>query len=147
MDPDFWIAHIEVAQAYMELGQTAMAFDALNSAGRFSERNSKSLSFRGYLLAKLGRADEARDVLRTLEAVSRERYVPPYQMALVHAGLGEREEVFQWLIKAYDARDVHLVFLTVDPKWDPYRGDSRFEALLARCGFTPADTTTNSSLR
>jgi hypothetical protein len=33
-------------------------------------------------------------------------------------------------------RDVHLIFLTVDPKWDPYRGDPRFEALLARCGFT-----------
>ena len=51
-----------------------MAFDALKNAGRFSERNSKSLSL-GYLLAKLGRADEARDVLRTLEAVSRARSV------------------------------------------------------------------------
>ena len=40
------------------------------------------------------------------------------------------------LDKAYAARDVHLIFLPVDPKWDPYRGDSRFEALLARCGFT-----------
>ena len=86
VDPEFWIPHIQVAQAYMELGNTAMAFDALNNAGRFSELNSKSLSFRGYLLAKLGRADEARDVLKTLAAVSRERYVPPYQMALVHAG-------------------------------------------------------------
>jgi hypothetical protein len=34
------------------------------------------------------------------------------------------------------ARDVHLIFLTVDPKWDPYRADSRFEALLGRCGFS-----------
>ena len=75
-------------------------------------------------------------MLRTLEAVSRERYVPPYALALVHAGLGERDEVFEWLNRAYAARDVHLIFLTVDPKWDPYRGDPRFEALLARCGFT-----------
>jgi hypothetical protein len=56
-------------------------------------------------------------------------------MALVYAGLGEREAVFEWLDKAYAARDVHLIFLPVDPKWDPYRADARLEALLARCGF------------
>ena len=59
-------------------------------------------------------------------------------MALVHAGLGDREAVFEWLDKAYDARDVHLIYLPVDAKWDPYRSDPRFAALLARCGFTPA---------
>src|SRR4029434_1266367 len=111
VDPEFWIPHIQVAQAYMELGKTAMAFDALNNAGRLTELYSKSLSFRVYLLAKLGRADEARDVLKTLAAVSRERYVPPYQMALVHAGLGEREAVFEWLDRALATRDVSLIHL------------------------------------
>jgi hypothetical protein len=57
-------------------------------------------------------------------------------MALVHAGLGELENVFEWLDRAYAVRDVHLVFLTVDPKWDPYRADLRFSALLKRCDFT-----------
>ena len=41
----------------------------------------------------------------------------------------------EWLAKAYDARDVHLIYLPVDPKWDPYRADPRFQALLTRCGF------------
>jgi hypothetical protein len=40
-----------------------------------------------------------------------------------------------WLNRAYVARDVHLIFLPVDPKWDPYRADPRFTALLARCDF------------
>jgi hypothetical protein len=53
----------------------------------------------------------------------------------VHAGLGDREQVFEWLDRACAARDVHLIFLTVDPKWDPYRTDPRFQAILARCGF------------
>ena len=138
LDPEFWIAYVQIAQAYEPLGKTATAIEALNSAGRFSQRNSKALSLRGYLLAKLGRADEARDVLRTLEEVGRSRYVPPYAMALVHAGLGERDAVFDWLDKAYAARDVHLQFLPVDPKWDPFRSDPRFEALLTRCGFMRA---------
>ena len=74
-------------------------------------------------------------MLRTLEADSRDRYVPPYAIALVHAGLGEPDAVFEWLDKAYDARDIHLIYLPVDPKWDPYRADARFTALLARCNF------------
>jgi hypothetical protein len=70
-----------------------------------------------------------------LEAAARNRYVPPYAIALVHAGLGERDAVFEWLEHAYSARDVHLIFLPVDAKWDDYRQDSRFVALLSRCGF------------
>jgi hypothetical protein len=53
----------------------------------------------------------------------------------VHAGLGEREAVHEWLERAYAARDVHLVFLPVDPKWNPYRADHHFKALMVRCGF------------
>ena len=126
---------MQLGQAYEQTGETDLALEALTDAARFSGGNSKAISLRGYILAKTGRADEAREVLRTLEADSRERYVPPYAMALVHAGLGEREAVFAWLDKAYAERDVHLIYLPVDPKWDPYRADPRFTALLARCNF------------
>jgi hypothetical protein len=82
----------------------------------------------------MGRVFEAQEVLRTLETLA-QRYVPPFAPALVYAGLGQRDAVFAWLDKAYAEQDVHLMYLTVDPKWDPYRGDPRFDALLARCGF------------
>ena len=135
-DSEFWIGYMELGQAYEATGETDLALEALTDAARFSGGNSKAISLRGYILAKTGRANEAREVLRRLEADAGERYVPPYAMALVHAGLGEHEAVFEWLEKAYAARDVHLIYLPVDPKWDPYRSDPRFEALLARCGFT-----------
>ena len=138
VDSELWIGYMQLGQAQEQMGETDLALEALADAARFSGGNSKTISLRGYLLAKAGRVNEAREVLRRLEAVSRERYVPPYAVALVHAGLGEREAVFEWLDKAYAARDVHLIFLAVDPKWDPYRADSRFQALLARCGFTRA---------
>ena len=67
---------------------------------------------------------------------SKTKYVPSYAMALVNAGLNERDAAFEWLNRAYVARDGHLIFLTVDPKWDPFRPDPRFDALLARCGFS-----------
>jgi TolB-like protein/DNA-binding winged helix-turn-helix (wHTH) protein/Flp pilus assembly protein TadD len=135
VDSELWIGYMQLGQAYERLGNTDLALEALTDAASLSGGNSKAVSLRGYLLAKTGRAGEAREVLRRLEALSRERYVPPYAMAIVYAGLGEQQAVFDWLDKAYAARDVHLIFLPVDPKWDPYRRDSRFEALLARCGF------------
>lgn len=134
VDPEFWIGHLQLAQALEQLGQNDQALEALTSAGRFSGGNSKVVSLRGYIFAKLGRADEAREVLRTLVAIARERYVPPYAMALVHAGLREPDDSFQWLDRAFDLHDVHLIFLPVDPKWDPLRADPRFSAVLNRAG-------------
>jgi TolB-like protein/DNA-binding winged helix-turn-helix (wHTH) protein/tetratricopeptide (TPR) repeat protein len=134
-DSEFWIGYVQLGQAYERTGDTDLALEALTDAARFSGGNSKVVSLKGYILAKSGRANEAREVLRRLNADAGERYVPPYAMALVHAGLGDREPVFEWLEKAYAARDVHLIYLPVDPKWDPYRGDPRFKALVARCGF------------
>jgi TolB-like protein/Flp pilus assembly protein TadD len=135
LDPEFWIGYIERGQAYEQSGQPELALDALAVAARLSGANSKAAAISGYILAKTGRPEKARDVLTSLETLSRKRYVPPYALALVHAGLGERDAVFDWLNRAFDAHDVHLIFLPVDPKWDPYRSDPRFEALLMRCGF------------
>jgi hypothetical protein len=49
--------------------------------------------------------------------------------------MASSEAVFDWLDKAYQAHDVHLMYLPVDANWDPYRTDPRFVALLAKCGF------------
>ncbi len=121
LDPEFWIGHMMRGQALEQLGEHEAALEALTTAARFSGQNSKALSLRAYILAKTGRADEARAMLRTLETVSKTKYVPPYAMALINAGLGERDAAFVWLERAFDARDMHLIYLPVDPKWDAYR--------------------------
>ena len=61
--------------------------------------------------------------------------MPPYAFALVHVGMGRSERAFDWLRHAYDVRDVHLIWLPMDPKWDPLRNEAPFERLLERCGF------------
>ena len=136
LDPTFWIGHMMLGQALAYDGQTDLALEALADAMRLSGGNSKPTSLRGYLLARTGRVAEAREILRLLEARSKERYVPPYAFALVHAGFDDAASAFAWLDKAYADRDAHLMYLTADAKWDPYRADPRFRALLARCGFT-----------
>lgn len=135
LDEQFWIGYMMRAQALEQMGQYEPALEAPAIAARFSGDNSKAVGLRGYTLGKAGRRQEARQVLEELEALGRKRFVPPYAMALVNAGLGERALVFDWLDRAFDVHDVHLMYLTVDPKWDAYRADPRFEALLERCGF------------
>ena len=138
LDSNLWIGYMMLAQAYAQTGEPELALEVIADAARLSGGNSKAVSLQGYLLARAGRIGEAREVLRTLAALARERYVPPVAIALIHAGLGEREAVFEWLEQAYAVRDVHLMYLPVDAKWDPYREDPRFKSLLARCGFAGA---------
>ena len=135
-DPNFWIGHMAAAQALERNGEYNLALKALDHADRLSGGNSKSVSLRGYVLAKAGRPTDAGAVITALEAAGQHRYMPPYALALVFAGLDDRDAAFAWLERALAVRDVHLVFLTVDPKRDPYRNDPRFKALLARCRFT-----------
>ena len=135
VDPDFWIGHFQLAQASVELGAFKLAERALEDASRSSGGNSKVAALRGYMYARLGRMSDAEEALRALIELSRERYVPACAIALVYAGLHEYDEAALWLERACEARDVHLMFLPVDPKWDDFRADSRFMAVLNECGF------------
>ncbi len=147
LDQEFWIGHQMRGQALEASGDHDLALKALATAARLSGQNSKPISLTGYILGRTGRKAEARELLAALDEASRQRYVPPYAFALVHAGLGDADAVFEWLERAYSAHDVHMMFLTVDDKWDRYRSDPRFVDLLIRCGFTSGKRTSNSGGR
>ena len=137
LDPQLWIGYLQLGQAYAAAGEPDLALEAFADSERLANGNSKVASMRGYVLARMGRTAAAREAVEALTHPSPARYVPPYAAALVYAGLGDRTAVFDALEKAYAARDVHLMYLPVDMKWDPYRMDPRFVGLLARCGFRP----------
>jgi tetratricopeptide (TPR) repeat protein len=136
VDPNFWTGYHQLAQIHERRGELDAALTAIDTATRLSNGNSKAVSLRVYILAVTRREDDARSMLTELEQACASRYVPPYAIALGYLGLQQTEAIFEWLNRAYDARDVHLVFAPVDPKWDPYRSDPRFEAVMSRCGFT-----------
>ena len=74
-------------------------------------------------------------MLEELLKLSTERYVSPYNIALIYNGLGERDEAFAWLERGYEQRDPKMVFLKVEPKWNNLRDDPRFKDLMQRVGF------------
>jgi hypothetical protein len=78
---------------------------------------------------------EARAVLEEFLDLAARRYVSPEQVAMIYASLGEREQAFAWLQRAYDARSAFLVVgILTSPAYDPLRGDPRFAALVKRMG-------------
>jgi TolB-like protein/Flp pilus assembly protein TadD len=89
----------------------------------------------GLLHGLAGRPGEAKKVLDYLLARRSQRYVPASMIAVVHGGLGERDAAFEWLERAYDERDFFLLDAQTDPRFDPFRGDPRFGALLAKMNY------------
>lgn len=128
----FWIAHFQMAQAYERMGRFPEALDALNHCSKGGE-NSKVPSLRGFLLARIGRTDEARSILTTLHDLTGKRYVPACAIAQIHLGLDEKDNAFEWLARAVEEHDVHLAQLPADAKWDAFRDDSRFTNILSQC--------------
>ena len=131
LDPNFWLSHLFISRVYSDKGMHAEAIAAAKKAGELSG-NSQSNAYRAYSLAKAGKTTEARAVLDELLKLSAERYVPPYNFAIVHNALGESHKALDWLEKGYEQKDVRMVFLTVEPKWNNLRSEPRFLNLIKR---------------
>ena len=89
----------------------------------------------GYLYAKTGRTNEARDILKEFEDLAQnDRYASGYAVAVVYAGLGDTERAFASLDAAYRERSHWLVWLKRDPRWNNMRSDGRFQSLVKKVG-------------
>lgn len=134
MESRFWVAHVCLAKTYERLGMYCEALAACDSAWEFGG-SSEALSLAGYVHAAMGDRAKAEAKIHQMLERKKERYVPPYNLALVFAGLRETEMALHWLQQALEDRDVHMTFLR-DYKWDRMRSDARFQELLSRAGFT-----------
>lgn len=134
INPQFWVAHLHLGHAHVALGELEAALRDFSNAERFSEGNSKATSFRALVLVRLGRVDEAREILRALRARAEAEYVPPMAFALIHAALNEPDAALDALEDALAVRDTHLLGLKEDPDFESLRDEPRFQQLVARCG-------------
>jgi len=93
-----------------------------------------SLGHLGNAYARAGQTAAARRTIVQLEEDVRKDGVGRYEIALVYIGLGKKQEAFKWLDDSYNAHDVGLVYLKIDPCLDPLRSDPRFDDLVRRVG-------------
>jgi serine/threonine protein kinase/tetratricopeptide (TPR) repeat protein len=137
LEPNYWFARQYRASAYIDKGMFAEAIDESRRAQQFSGASTRPIAFLGYALARSGKRAEARAELEKLLRLSEHRYVSPYNVAMIYAGLDRRDEALAWLERGYREREPRMVFLKSEPKWNSLRGDPRFRDLLERIGFMP----------
>ncbi len=137
LDSNYWFIYPQAASAYIEKGMFPEAVVAARKGLGIYAGNSRLISFLAYALAKSGRRAEARAELAALLKLSAGRYVPPYNIAMIYNGLGERDETLAWLERGVEQREPRMISLKVEPKWNNLRADPRFRDLLRRVGFTP----------
>lgn len=133
LEPRFWVARVCLAKTYERLGRHAEALECCRDAWVFSGGNTEAPSLAGYVHAVSGERTAAEQKVNELLARRKEHYVPPYNIALIFAGLGDLESALQWLELGFAERDVHLNFLR-DHKWDRLRSRREFRSLMGRVG-------------
>jgi len=110
------------------------AEDQFVKARQIAGESIDALAALGHTYAISGRSGVALEVLAQLTGLSKERYVSPYEIALIHTALGKTDEAFRWLETAIEERASGLILLRVHPRLDPIRSDPRYLALVRRLG-------------
>jgi serine/threonine-protein kinase len=136
IDPDAIFPLLFAGDAYQQKGDYQAAVAQFQRM-RQPEDNPWALASLGNVYAVSGRRDEALKMLAELEASGKRRYVSPYFFALIYTGLGDKDQAFAYLDKSFDEHNDYLIYLKVEPLFDPLRSDPRFADLLRRVGLTP----------
>ena len=132
--PDFILAYYWLGCAYREKKMYPEAIATFARARKLSGDYPFMVMAYGHAQAVAGNAPEARKALTLLTQMQKTTLVPDLYLAAIHVGLGEKDQAFQLLDKAYQERTDRLVYLKVEPMADPIRSDPRFTQLLAKIG-------------
>ncbi len=135
MDPNFAPAYYNLGRAYGQKRMYKEAINSLTKAKALSPTTPYMIAELGYAYAASGNKAAALDILRDLEKGSATRYVDAYLMAVIYIGLGDRDRALNELEKAFQTRSTWMIWLKVEPKFEPLHSDPRFQGLLDRVGF------------
>ena len=134
IDPNFLLVRYHLGRAYVEQRRLAEAITELEKANALSGGHPAMLMALGNAYGVSGRKAEALQTLYDLNGLAKKRYVPAMYFAAVYTGLGDKNQAFLWLNKAYQERTDYLIYLNVEPMADPLRSDARFQDLVRRIG-------------
>jgi tetratricopeptide (TPR) repeat protein len=134
MDPGHYQAYWVLGHTYAANGQFDEAIAAAEKAVELSERTPGALGILGLAYGLAGRKADALKILNELLELNKARYVTPAAIVNVYIGLGDKDQAFVWLEKAYQERSNYLAYLKVFPLVDPVRSDPRYADLVRRVG-------------
>ena len=130
IEPRFSPAYLFLGQAYEQKKMYSEAVETYQTGITQAEPNPKLLASLVHAYYLFGKHEQAAAALGRLEEESRQHYVTAYIFAVAYAGMGKKEQMFAALEKAAIERPADMLWLRVEPMFDPYRNDPRFESLL-----------------
>jgi tetratricopeptide (TPR) repeat protein len=133
LDPAFWRAVLGLGVCYEQHGHYEDAIACFERAKEILDGAPTAIGALGHAYARAGRTADAHRLLAELDELAQHRYVSPFMRALIFLGL-RNDRVFDSLECSCHERSKGLMFLAVDPRFDPLRADIRFRALLQRFG-------------
>ncbi len=133
MDPTFPYSYTALQRCFTA---KSMFDDALRCVDDYSKTGApmhKNISY-SYVYAHKGEKEKSKGLLEQLEAAYQKEHISPYQIAMVHGALGEKEEALRWLEEAYESFDRWVYSMAIDQEFDLVREDPRYLALLKKTG-------------
>jgi serine/threonine protein kinase/Tfp pilus assembly protein PilF len=132
--PRQFLAYLYLGRAYEATGRFPEAIAAFRTSAELSMQSATVLAALGHAYARNGQRGEAEAILTTLKTRSRNEYVSAYDIAVLYTGLGDKDETFAWLEKAYLERSAWLAHIKWDERFADVRSDARFTSLVRRIG-------------
>jgi serine/threonine-protein kinase len=129
LDEHFIPAHGWLGMALAQQHRTAEAIDAFHRALEV-ERLSILTAMLAHTYAISGDRAEAQSLLAQLEVDRQSRYISPYDIAVIHAGLGDVSSALRFLREAVEDRSAWMVFVGVDPRLDGLRSEPAFTEII-----------------
>jgi len=133
MDPSFVPAQHAIEAAYAQNGMYQEAVGERQKVLTLSGNPDLAASV-GEDFRKSGYPGVLQSWLEGLKEVSKRQYVPPYNIAVIYAQLGDKTQAIAWLEQAYKQRDSKLTYIKIEPAFDQVRSDPQFQTILQRVG-------------
>lgn len=134
IDPDYMPVLWCMASAHMSQGKYPEAIMEFRKAAEVSNNDPIALSGMASAYARSGNHAEALRTIEGIKQMSAKKYVAPLTIALAYGDLGDKDQAFAWLGKAYDDHSEYLLWLNYDPSFDSVRSDPRFQGFARKVG-------------
>ncbi|MHA6853459.1 tetratricopeptide repeat protein [Ralstonia pseudosolanacearum] len=135
IDPNHFLLHFRLGLVYQQQKLFDDAIEEMQKAVTLSGRSTEALTGLAQTYAAADMKAAMQQIVDALQTESEQHYVHPYNMAKVFGSLGDKEQTFGWLEKAYDEHSPDFIELRTEPTFDSVRFDPRFSELLSRVGF------------
>jgi len=135
LDPNHFGGPLNLGVVYEAKGMPDDAIKQFEKAIAIGGRTSGVLALLAHAYAASGRQAEAQRILAELNEMSKQAYVSSYDLAILYVGLGDKERALEQLNKSFEDRAGFIIYLNVEPLFDPLRADPRFAELVRKMKF------------